>query len=52
MPLKEFDCGDGTYMKGPNEEELIRAYQYHSEKYHMQSVSEDEARSALKNVEE
>ncbi len=53
MPMKEFDCEDhGASFRSPSEDELIRAYQYHSEKYHMQNISEEDARRSLKNVEE
>ncbi len=51
MAIKEFDCGeDGTKMRSASDEELIRAIQYHMDKFHSQSTSEDEARSYLKNI--
>ena len=50
MPLKEFNCGDGTTMRSASDEELIRAIQYHMDKFHSQKPSDDEARTYLKNV--
>ncbi len=52
MSIKEFNCGDGTTMRSASDEELIRAVQYHMDKFHSQNTSEDEARTYLKNVED
>ncbi len=51
MQLKEFNCGDGTTMRSASDEELIRAIQYHMDKFHSQKTSENEAMTYMKKVE-
>ena len=54
MDTKEFKCEDGhtVSMRSTDENELIRALQYHSETYHSKSISEDEARVYIKDISE